>query len=200
MQQTPQHILNYWFGDGATASEVSDRKRDIWWKKDPTADAEITNLFQDTTERVFKGDLADWCDTPEGLLASIICLDQFTRNMYRDNLRAFSHDDFALAFTKTMLKKNWDQNLPSIQRVFAYMPFEHSEDLHHQATSIKLFSDLLEISQPEERHIFQGFLEFAQRHYEVIQRFGRFPHRNVILARKSSAEELDYLNQPGAGF
>jgi uncharacterized protein (DUF924 family) len=139
--------------------------------------------------------LRDWDATPHGALARLIVLDQFTRNVYRGTPRAFAGDARALALAVAMTQEGLDQQLPPMLRAFAYLPFEHAEDLAMQAHAVELFQRLSQ-AQPG----FDGMLDYALRHQEVIARFGRFPHRNAILGRPSTPEEVEFLRQPGSGF
>ncbi len=187
-----QAVLRFWFGsvDGA-----GDAPRDAWFRKDPAFDEAIRQRFSPQVELALAGGLADWAVTPEGGLARLLLLDQFTRNLFRGSARSFAGDPQALALAQRMVTGGSDQRLPALRRVFVYLPFEHAEDAPAQAESLRLFS-VLEQAQPS----FAGYADYARRHAEVIERFGRFPHRNALLGRSSTAQELEYLAQPGAGF
>jgi len=200
MVEQIEDILEFWFGPGKTATEVANEKKALWWSKNDDIDIEITNRFAATTEAVVYDELGDWEDSPRGLLALIICTDQFPRNMYRDTPGAFSADPVALGFARQCVYSGADQQLRSIERVFAYLPFEHSEDLEEQQRSLDLYQALTDSVNPDETELFTGYHQFALRHYEIIKRFGRFPHRNQILRRQSTDEELDFLEQPGSSF
>ena len=153
-------------------------------------DAEITRRFGDLYER-FSEDVPDaWLRNPQGRLAAILVLDQFPRNIYRGSPRAFATDEKALALSKDAIAAGADKELPPEQRAFLYMPFQHTETPADQRRSLELFEDL---GNPEN-------LDFAIRHYEIIERFGRFPHRNAVLGRVSTPEELAFLEQPGSSF
>ena len=193
-------ILEFWFGRGQTATQVADEKTALWWSKNERIDREITDRFAATSEAAANGELAHWAESPRGLLALIICTDQFPRNMYRDTPRAFSRDPTALRFAKQCADSGTAQQLRSIERVFAYLPFEHSEALTEQQRSIILYQELAESAAPAETELFNGYLEFARKHHEIIERFDRFPHRNRILGRPSTDEELAFLKQPGSSF
>ncbi|MEO7009847.1 MAG: DUF924 family protein, partial [Caldimonas sp.] len=131
----------------------------------------------------------------ESALAQIVVLDQFTRNCFRDTPRAFAGDARALAAARAMVGTRQDEAVPDLQRAFVYLPFEHAEGIEMQEESLRLYTRLAAVA-PETT----GSLDWAQRHHAVIQRFGRFPHRNAILGRHSTAEEIEYLKQPGSGF
>ena len=156
----------------------------------PEVDAEITRRFGDLYER-FSEDVPDaWLRNPQGRLAAILVLDQFPRNIYRGSPRAFATGEKALAISKDAIAAGADKELPPEQRAFLYMPFQHTETLADQRRSLELFDAL---GNPEN-------LDFAARHYEIIERFGRFPHRNAVLGRVSTPEELAFLEQPGSSF
>ncbi len=197
-------VLEFWFGNGRTATEVAAEKTPLWWSKNQQIDREITARFAATSAAAANHNpaLASWADTPRGLLALIICTDQFPRNIHRDTPQAFAQDPVALEYAKQCVAGGAAAQLNPIQRVFAYLPFEHSEDLAEQQRSVSLYESLAEsaASNAEEAKLFNGYLEFARKHHEIIQRFGHFPHRNRILGRPSSDEERAFLEQPGSSF
>ena len=193
-------ILAFWFGRGQTAIEVANEKTELWWSKNERVDREIVDQFAATSEAAANGELARWSESPRGLLALIICTDQFPRNMYRDTPRAFAYDSVALAYAKQCVDGGVATQLRPIERVFAYLPFEHSEELAEQERSIALYHELTQSVCADEVKLFNGYLDFAQQHYDIIKRFGRYPHRNKILGRESSDEELAFLQQPGSSF
>ena len=174
-------VLAFWF------DELAEEQH---WAKDAALDAEIARRFGSLRERLLATDAAGWRATPETLLAAVIVLDQFSRNIFRDSAEAFSGDDLALALALDGLRLSWDVMLPPERRVFLYMPFEHSEDPRMQQLSLRLFKGL---GDPEA-------VEYARAHAEVIAEFGRFPGRNAALGRASTPDEVDYLKRPGAGF
>lgn len=193
-------ILDYWFGADSTALSISDAKQKLWWGKDDVVDRTITRRFAAITARLARGEHADWLHTPRGQLATIICFDQFPRNMFRGEAAAFAHDPAALKLAKTMVAQGDDQPLPPIFRVFAYLPFEHSETLADQQQSLDLYGALRDGAPAAEYELFANFYEFARKHQAVIAQFNRFPHRNVILDRTSTAAEQEFLLQPGSSF
>lgn len=193
-------IIDFFFGDLDTHGMPLTDKSALWWKKDPTTDATVRERFADDVERALAGELGDWVDKIEGRLALIILLDQFTRTIFRDTERAFAGDERARRITLGVLSRREDVTLPRIQRVFLYMPLEHAEDRELQARCVELFSALREDAPPRLRKAFENYVDFAVRHKRIIDRFGRFPHRNAILGRESSAEELAFLKEPGSSF
>jgi uncharacterized protein (DUF924 family) len=182
-------ILDFWFGDTAAP-------RPEWFRKDDAFDAQIRERFGAAIEAALDGTLDAW-DTqgPHAALARILLLDQFTRNAFRGTPRAFAGDASALAAARAMVARGDDGVLPPLQRVFAYLPFEHAEDAGAQRESLRLFAALASHGPA-----FAEFDDYARRHAAVIERFGRFPHRNAILGRASSAEETAFLSQPGSSF
>jgi uncharacterized protein (DUF924 family) len=170
-------VLDFWFG----------RERKAWFAKDARFDAEIRARFLPLYEQAAAGDLAGWQEEPRRCLALVIVLDQFPRNMFRGTARAFAADPLAREAARTLVDRGWDKALTPDERTFAYLPFEHSESLEDQERSLRLFEG-------------SENLEWARKHYEVVRRFGRFPHRNAALGRESTPEEIEFLKQPGSGF
>ena len=186
-------VLAFWFG--AQGESAYGQARPAWFRKDDAFDAQIRARFLAEVEAAIAGQLGDWAASPPGALALFILLDQFPRNLFRNTARAFAGDAIALALAERVVEQGWDRKLLPVERVFVYLPFEHSESLADQDRSIALFSALAG-EYPETA----SYLDYAHRHRDVIVRFGRFPHRNAALGRTSSAAETDYLAQPGSGF
>jgi uncharacterized protein (DUF924 family) len=184
----PADVLEFWFGDA-----VSPRSE--WFRKDAAFDATIAARFGPTIERALAGGLDGWNASEQSQLAHVIVLDQFTRNVFRDTACAFAGDDRALALARDLVARGADRLLTPLQRWFAYLPFEHAEDIAAQTESLRLFDALA-----REAPALADAATWARRHQEVIARFGRYPHRNTVLGRASTAEELLYLQQPGSGF
>ena len=193
-------ILRFWFGTADDDLEVAEQCARLWWKKNPQVDNEIRERFAAVLEAAVNGERDEWLKDARGRLALIIVADQFSRNMYRDTPRAFAADKFSLSWCKDGLEIGADRALRPIERVFVYMPLEHSESIDDQNRSVALFSDLAASVPSGQRKLFDGYVDFAVRHREIVQRFGRFPHRNAILGRESTAEEVDFLQQPGSSF
>jgi len=189
----PQDVLDFWFGAPGSAEFGSQRKE--WFTKDDAFDRLIAERFGLTVEQALRGELDGWAETAPGALARILLLDQFTRNVFRGGRRAFAGDAQALAAASAMVGTRQDEALAPFMRAFVYMPFEHAEGMAMQDEAVRLFTRLA-ATAPEHA---QG-LDYAHRHHAVIERFGRFPHRNASLGRQSTAEELAYLAQPGSGF
>lgn len=187
MEKAVQEILSFWFG------EVPHRKKE-WFVKNPDFDRAIESRFLKIYHQAASNALDHWLDSPESALALVIVLDQFPRNMFRGQPQAFATDPKALSVAQIAIAKNFDQQLPSVQRFFFYLPFEHSENLEHQNQSVQLFEQFK--NDPE----LQDTYDYPLRHRAVIEQFGRFPHRNEILDRTSTSEEIEFLKQPGSSF
>ena len=198
--ETAHTILRYWFGDKNTSNEISDEKKSLWWAKSNDTDQEITARFEPVTRGISNGELAEWRSTPEGLLASIICVDQFPRNMYRGTPDSFAFDPVALELANLMVGRSWDQDLRPVYRLFCYLPFEHSEVLSDQDKAVSLIGAIRDEAAAGEKELFENYFQYAWRHFQVIEQFGRFPHRNEILGRKSTQEEQVFLKKPGSSF
>lgn len=189
-----QDVLDFWFGAG-------DRPHAEWFRKDPAFDDAVRVRFGALIERALQGGIDDWARWPLPALpalpalARIVVLDQFTRNVFRDTPAAFSGDALALAAAQELVASGQDRSLAPLQRWFVYLPFEHAEDRAAQQQSMHLFGQLA-----DEHAAMADALEWARRHQVVIERFGRFPHRNAILGRVSSAEEAAFLREPGSHF
>lgn len=177
----PQSILHFWF------EELTPKQH---FTKDSALDESIRTRFGATLEAAARCELWAWRTTPEGRLAEIIVLDQFSRNVYRDTPRAFAQDALALVLAQELVASGQDRNLPVAQRIFAYMPYMHSESALVHTQAVALFS------QPGMEYN----LDYELRHKAIIDRFGRYPHRNAILGRSSTPEELVFLSEPGSSF
>jgi uncharacterized protein (DUF924 family) len=191
MPATAQDVLDFWFAEANAAH---------WFSTDAGFDAQIRERFGEAAEAAAADRLDDWAATPSGWLALLILLDQFPRNLYRNDPRAWAADASAQRVALSGLARGDDRQLPAVQRVFAYLPLEHAEDPALQRRSVALFEALAAEAEPGWRALFEDYLDYARRHHQVIARFGRFPHRNAVLGRPSTPEELHYLAQPGAGF
>jgi uncharacterized protein (DUF924 family) len=195
-----ESILEYWFGTEADDVVAAKQHADLWWKKNPEVDKEIGERFGSLLEAAVNGSLDDWLADTRGRLAMIILADQFSRNIYRGTPRSFASDSFARAWCMAGLEIGADRMLRPIERVFFYLPMEHSESLDDQYRSVTLCKELAESVPEAHRELFDGYLNYAVRHCEIVERFGRFPHRNAILGRKSTDEEIAFLEKPGSSF
>lgn len=199
MQENAQTILQFWFGGLLAGGPMTAEYGKLWFGKDEKVDAEIARRFGPLLGEAVRPGF-DWPQNAEGALAQVVLLDQFSRNIYRGQPRSFAFDSLALTLAKEALMRGDDKQVPVVPRAFFYLPFEHCEDLAMQERSVELFKALLANAPEEQRRTCKGYLDYAERHRVIIQRFGRFPHRNVILGRESTAEEIEFLKQPGSGF
>lgn len=202
MPQTtsPAAILDFWFGALAGDSATAQARQQLWWSKNAVIDAEIRERFGPAVAAAAAGAHREWAREPRGRLALILLFDQFPRNIYRDTPQAFAHDGLALRLALDGLAAAADQSLRAIERVFFYLPLEHAESPALQERSVALFTALADGVPEADRKTFAGFVDYAVRHRDIIRRFGRFPHRNHILGRASTAAEEQFLQQPGSSF
>ncbi|MES1024740.1 DUF924 family protein [Gloeocapsa sp. BRSZ] len=185
-------ILTFWFGQPNTAEY--GKQRAFWFTKSAEFDREVRERFLSDYEQAAAHQLNAWKEAPRSCLALILLLDQIPRNIFRGTPQAFATDTAALAAAQYAVAQGFDRELLNVQRWFIYLPFEHSENLEHQRQCVELFASLKD--DPESA----SAINYAQRHLAVIERFGRFPHRNKILNRESTPEEIEFLKQPGSSF
>ena len=189
-------ILHFWFGELDEAGLAAADRHRLWFSASPAIDVTIRERFGDRVGLAAAGKLADWAERDDGLVALILLLDQFTRNICRGTPAAFAGDERALELAQRAIESGRYQRLPAIHQVFLYLPLEHCEDLDTQHECVALFEVLAEVTGDPG---ITDFGRYAAAHRDVIARFGRFPHRNAILGRQSTPEERDYLKQHG-GF
>lgn len=182
--------MRFWLG----AESDYGKRRTEWFQKDAAFDAKIQARFLALHEEAANGRLSRWKDDVGDCLALIVLLDQFPRNMFRGTARAFASDERALDAARHALARGYDRQLLPAERMFVYLPFEHSEALDDQLLSCELTRPLAAFE--ETRDVYQ----YAERHYAIVARFGRFPHRNGALGRPSTPEEIEFLKEPGSGF
>jgi uncharacterized protein (DUF924 family) len=173
-------VIEFWF---------SELGQNDWWKKDPALDKQIAQRFGAVNAAAARSELFHWRASAEGRLAEVLVLDQFSRNIHRDKPGSFASDPLALALAQEAVSHGFDKSLPARQRVFLYMPYMHSESRAVHVEAERLFKTLDKF-----------YLEFEQKHRAIIERFGRYPHRNAILGRESTPEEVEFLQQPGSSF
>ena len=183
-----EEILAFWFGP------IPHVARDTWYRKDDAFDREIRERFGASLAAGIAGAFGDWCTTAHGSLARVVLLDQLTRNAFRGTAEQFAGDPGALATANDALERGFDRALDAHERSFLYMPFEHSERLDMQDRAVELFTALAAETGLD------APLPWAHKHRDVVRRFGRFPHRNAVLGRESTADELAFLEQPGSRF
>lgn len=193
-------VHEFWFGTDADDVKVADQKKKLWWSKGTAVDDIIAQRFEKFTLAAADGSLNSWKTTPRGLLALILLTDQFPRNMYRGAPASFAYDHIALQLSLHALELGVDQLLRPIERVFVYLPLEHSESIADQERAVQLFAQLAKEGVISQKMAFDGFHQFAIRHRDIIARFGRFPHRNEILGRTSTEEEIAFLKTAGSSF
>jgi uncharacterized protein (DUF924 family) len=189
---TIERVLDFWFGRGWETGEIEPEPK--WFKKDPIFDDSVKEWFSGMHAQASEGRMDGWMDEAVSALALVIVLDQFPRNMYRGEAAAFKTDGRALMWAAQAVDLGFDDQVPPVMRQFFYFPFEHSEDSQNQAYAVRLFK------QFENHPTMARTYEFALRHQAVIDRFGRFPHRNAALGRASTMEEVAFLQEPGSGF
>jgi uncharacterized protein (DUF924 family) len=188
-----EEVLDFWFGRPDEPHHLQTRPE--WFRKDDAFDATISERFGALIDAALRGELAGWGTQPRSALAEVIVLDQFTRNTRRGTAGMFAGDARALAAAKALVDSGADRTLPGVMRQFIYLPFEHSEDLGDQRESMRLFTQL-----GQDEPALAGLVEWARKHEVIVERFGRFPHRNAALGRESTPEEAEFLKQPGSGF
>lgn len=198
--ENPATIIEFWFGLDADDKLTADRQAKLWWSKNEALDAGMRERFGPWLEQAAAHRLDGWAETAAGRLALILLTDQFPRNIHRGTPQSFAYDALARTWCKEGLREGVQAKLRPIERVFFYLPLEHSESLADQEQAVALFAELLEGVPEAQRETFRGYYDFAVRHREVISRFGRFPHRNQILGRESTPEELVFLQQKGSSF
>jgi uncharacterized protein (DUF924 family) len=193
-------LLHFWFGESTDAVTMAKRQAALWWGKAVTTDDDIRERFAPLRELAIQGELDAWEETSRGRLALIILIDQFSRNIFRDRLEAFTYDYLAQEWCLAGIDAAADKELLPIERVFFYLPMEHAESRVDQARSVALFAALANAAPMGERALFGDYLDFAKRHRTIIERFDRFPHRNRVLGRVSTDMEVEFLKQPGSSF
>ena len=198
----PDQILSLWFGSARPDNALALQHKAQWFTKSPAFDDVLRQRFGAALEAALGGSLGHWTTQgPWQRLALVVLLDQFTRNIYRNTPKSFAGDPLALALTLEAQDSGDDLKLPEVALVFLYLPLEHAEDLAMQQRSVECYQSLVQMAPDEAtREYLLGTLDYAHKHQDVIERFGRFPHRNAILGRTSTAQENDYLAQPGSGF
>lgn len=204
MAADPAHeysrVLDFWLGALDAWGRADNEHAERWWKKDPVFDQRIREEFGLLHGSVSAGERSAWLAAPRGRLATIIVLDQFSRNMFRGTARAFAFDRQALALATDGIALGEERELRFDERYFFYMPYMHSEELAVQERSVELFRALRDSAEPDDRERADSIVDFAERHHDIIRRFGRFPHRNALLDRTLTAEEITFLKQPGSSF
>lgn len=193
-------VLAFWLGDRDQDAAARKQQMARWFAKDPAFDRHIEDRFGATLNAARAAELDAWATTPRGWLALLIVLDQFSRNIHRGTPQAFAADPQARALALAGIERGDDQRIEPVSRMFCYLPLEHAEDRQLQERSVALFAALHEGAADADKALLATTLDYARKHAAVVERFGRFPHRNHILGRTNSRDEAEYLAQPGAGF
>jgi uncharacterized protein (DUF924 family) len=194
-------VLEFWFGASGADGSLDPAKQKMWFGDGRSYDAEIRDRFGALHKRAARGELdEDWTATPRGTIARVVVLDQFSRHIHRATPAAFACDPAAQQLVTEALNRRLDRDLTPVQRAFFYMPLEHAEDLEMQRLAVRCFDGLARTVPEARRKEYESFLDYAQRHLAIIQRFRRFPHRNKILGRASTPAEIEFLKQPGSSF
>lgn len=193
-------VLDYWFGHAEQTIQPSEQRWSLWFAGLAENDEAVKQRFASLHRDVVNGVYDDHLETARGSLAIIIVLDQFSRMIYRQRALAFQADERALAICLQGIEKQQDHNISLIERVFYYMPLMHAENIEMQTLSVRAYQMLLALSFQETRSTFEKFLYYAMRHYQLIEKFNRFPHRNVVIGRQSTDRELQALKDPKNSF
>jgi uncharacterized protein (DUF924 family) len=194
-----EQVLDFWFGSCGADGSLDPTRRKMWFVDGNKYDAEIRRRFRKLHRSAAEGELA-WAGTPRGRAALIVMLDQFSRHIHRGKAAAFVQDPRAQQLAASGVEQGMDRELVPALRAFFYLPFEHAEDLKLQKLGVRLFEKLSTEVAPAWRKDYISFADYSGHHRDVIERFGRFPHRNVILGRASTPEEIEFLQQPGSSF
>lgn len=199
-QQSVEDVLEFWLGSLDADGLATPEKTQSWWKKDPEFDAEIRRRFATLFREVNAGLKPEWMDTPRGALASVLVLDQFSRNMFRGSADMYAGDERAREAAERAISRGFDKQLPTDARVFLYMPFMHAEELEAQERCVALFNALAkEVSGNAAKRVTSN-QAFAVQHRDIVLQFNRFPHRNSLLGRCSTEKETEFLSKPGSSF
>ena len=193
-------ILTFWFMEKELSAPQIDGRLDLWFGEDPVFDHEVVKEFSDDVELASAGDLDHWAHDPRGRLALILLLDQFRRNIFRNTADAFAKDKASLKLCIEGAMDKTDKGLSPIQLAFFYMPLQHAESRKVQKKSCEIYRRLSEYVSPTYRETFETILQFAELHADIVERFGRFPHRNKLLERENTPEEDEYLAGDAPSF
>lgn len=195
-----KNVLDFWFGSRPLNPSAVSKRGKFWFGGDQDVDYDIERRFGKLVGAARAGSFDTWQTDPENCLALIILLDQFPRNLYRGQASAFASDEQALQLSREMIKQGLFVQLDYPERAFALMPFQHVESKKCQQESVELFQEQADSAPEDWKKIMQGYADFADQHYQIIERFGRFPHRNKVLGREDTAEEAEYLSEGGSRF
>jgi uncharacterized protein (DUF924 family) len=193
-------ILTFWFKEKELSAPQIDGRMDVWFGEDGVFDQQVANEFANDVERASDGELDHWAHEPRGRLALILLLDQFRRNIYRNTPEAFAKDRVALKLCVEGAAEKMDKGLKPIQRAFFYMPLQHAESRKVQQKSCEIYKHLCNAVSPTYKETFKTIAQFAELHADIVERYGRFPHRNKLLKRANTPEENEYLASDAPTF
>jgi uncharacterized protein (DUF924 family) len=196
----PESILQFWFGDAAESPANAAARVELWFTPSAATDAECRERFGATVQAASHDQRDTWLHAPRSALALVLLLDQFPRNIWRGTAQAFAHDTKALTVARHAIESDFMHELAPIEQQFFTLPFQHSESLDAQRESLRLCHEIVAAAPSEWRPVLETFVPYAHQHYEIIARFGRFPHRNAVLDRESTADERTYLESGGETF
>jgi uncharacterized protein (DUF924 family) len=199
-QHTHRNVLDFWFGSSTDSGAILKEKMKLWFVKDPENDQKMKSIFGYDVEKGSHGHYDNWSDTPEGRLGLIILLDQFSRNIYRNTPESFANDPKALMLSLEAIDEKIEKSLIPIYQVFYYMPLMHSEEISIQRKCVEMFKQLQSEVDDSLKKTIGGNIDYAIQHMKIVERFHRFPHRNAILGRASTEEEVEFLKEPGSSF
>jgi uncharacterized protein (DUF924 family) len=200
LQETPEDILTFWFADAVADSAKAMQRRSFWFQANPTVDERISQRFSTSVRFAARGELTAWEQAPRSCLALVILLDQFPRNLYRGKAKAFQYGSQALEVASGGVSAGYLEQLSLVEQCIFVLPYEHSEDVSVQRAGIELLEQIVDEADPEWEPSARVSIHFARRHLEIVERFGRFPHRNVVLGRPSTAAEREFLEGGGESF
>ncbi len=200
MKVTPEDILTFWFADAVGDPAKAMQRRSFWFQANPAVDESIAKRFSTSVRCAARGEFTAWEQGPRSCLALVILLDQFPRNLYRGKAEAFEHDSRALDVASRGVAAGFLEQLSLVEQRFFVLPYEHSEDVSIQRAGIGLLKQIVDGADPEWKPSARVSLEFARRHLKIVERFGRFPHRNAVLGRSSTPAEQEYLEGGGESF
>jgi uncharacterized protein (DUF924 family) len=200
MIANPDSLLQAWFGEDLDTPQAIAARSRLWFAANDSFDDLLREQFGGVPDRALRGELASWRDEPRSTLALVLALDQLPRNLFRGTPQAFAYDSAGLELSRWALSRGFDTQLHPVEAAFFYFPLEHAESPSLQSECVTLFRALLQRAPDLLSDQFQSFLSYAERHQSVIERFGRFPHRNGILGRSSTPEEAEYLEAGGETF
>lgn len=200
MDSKARIILDYWFGDLNVGHDYFDERNKLWFGGRKKTDEYIREHFEPSLKQALKGEFENWKATPKESLALIVLLDQFSLNLYREQPASYENSARVIPLAKEMVQKGWDWTLTPMERVFVYMPLEHSENILDQELSVTLFKGLATTTAAAFKENMDGYLDYAERHHRVVAKFGRFPDRNEVFGRADTPEEKVFLASDEAPF